>query len=79
MSEKREYLFKLSWWKWLCIFLLFYTIIGGLLVPVPRLAILHETIRNLFFHVTSLPFIRITCQNKANYGIFTPPITAVND
>jgi heme exporter protein C len=27
------------------------TVIGGLIVPVPRLAILHETIRNLFFHV----------------------------
>ena len=34
-----------------CIILLFVTIIGGLLIPVPRLAILHETIRNLFFHV----------------------------
>ena len=34
-----------------CIILLFTTIIGGLLVPVPRLAILNETIRNLFFHV----------------------------
>ncbi|MEO8087689.1 MAG: cytochrome c biogenesis protein CcsA [Bacteroidota bacterium] len=30
---------------------MFFTITGGLLVPVPRLAILHETIRNLFFHV----------------------------
>lgn len=30
---------------------LFIAIIGGLMVPVPRLAILHETIRNLFFHV----------------------------
>src|SRR5690242_15752448 len=34
-----------------CILLLLITIIGGLLIPVPRLAILHETIRNLFFHV----------------------------
>lgn len=28
-----------------------YTIIGGLLMPVPRLDILNETIRNLYFHV----------------------------
>ncbi len=42
---------SLSWWKIVCIIFLFITLIGGLLVPVPRLAILHETIRNLFFHV----------------------------
>ncbi len=28
-----------------------YTVIAGLLFPVPRLVILHETIRNLYFHV----------------------------
>jgi heme exporter protein C len=27
------------------------TIIGGLMIPVPELAILHESIRNLFYHV----------------------------
>lgn len=32
--------------------LVFYTIIMGFLGPVPALAILNETIRNLFFHVT---------------------------
>mgnify|MGYP003348213573 CR=1 FL=1 len=42
----------LQWWKWLCMGLLCYTIIQGLLIDVPRLPILHETIRNLFFHVT---------------------------
>ncbi len=42
---------KLSWWKWLTIGLLMYTIIGGFLMQVPRLAILNETIRNLHFHV----------------------------
>lgn len=40
-----------TWWKVLCVILLVYTFIAGLLVPVPSLAILHETIRNLFFHV----------------------------
>lgn len=43
---------KKYWWKIACIALLLYTIIGGLLMPVPALAILHETIRNLYFHVT---------------------------
>jgi len=31
--------------------LLAYTVVGGLLMPVPRLDILNETIRNLYFHV----------------------------
>ena len=32
--------------------LVLYTIIAGLLVDVPKLPILNETIRNLYFHVT---------------------------
>lgn len=40
-----------SWWKVLCVVLLAYTIIGGILMPVPRLNIINETIRNLYFHV----------------------------
>ncbi len=39
------------WWKILSGLLVGYTIIGGLLMPVPRLDILNETIRNLYFHV----------------------------
>jgi heme exporter protein C len=42
----------LVWWKWLTIILLFYSVIQGFLGPVPALPILHETIRNLYFHVT---------------------------
>ena len=42
---------KRNWWKALTILLLLYTVIGGLLLEVPRLAILNETIRALFFHV----------------------------
>lgn len=37
--------------KVICVVFLLFSIIGGLLIPVPRLAILHETIRNLFYHV----------------------------
>jgi heme exporter protein C len=40
-----------SWWKVLAVVLIFYTLIAGLLLHVPRLPILHETIRNLYFHV----------------------------
>jgi heme exporter protein C len=42
---------KKSWWKIMCVILLVYTLIGGLLFPVPRVMILNETIRNLYFHV----------------------------
>ena len=41
-----------SWWKILAIALLLYTLIAGLLMDVPRLPILNETIRALYFHVT---------------------------
>lgn len=41
-----------SWWKILAIALLLYTITAGLLLEVPRLHILNETIRALHFHVT---------------------------
>ena len=40
-----------TWWKALAVLLIFSALITGLLLPVPRLAILHETIRNLYFHV----------------------------
>jgi heme exporter protein C len=39
------------WWKILCIVLLVYTVWAGLLWDVPRVMILNETIRNLYFHV----------------------------
>lgn len=43
--------YRLSWWKILTIILLYYTVIGGFLLPVPRLPILNESIRMNYFHV----------------------------
>ncbi|MCE2997590.1 MAG: cytochrome c biogenesis protein, partial [Flammeovirgaceae bacterium] len=40
-----------SWWKIVSVGLLVYTVVGGFLIPVPRLAIVNETIRALYFHV----------------------------
>jgi len=40
-----------SWWKIAAVFLLVYTFTAGLLLKVPRLPQLQETIRNLYFHV----------------------------
>jgi len=43
---------KKHWWKVLSAFLLIYTIIAGFLGEVPAMAILNESVRNLYFHVT---------------------------
>jgi heme exporter protein C len=43
---------KRDWWKVLAVLLVGYTIVAGLLGQVPRLPILNESIRNLYFHVT---------------------------
>lgn len=42
---------KSNWWKVLCVLLVTYTIIAGFTMPSPALPILHESIRNLYFHV----------------------------
>lgn len=41
---------KPEWWKILTIILLYYSVIGGFLLPVPRLPILNESIRLFYFH-----------------------------
>ena len=43
---------QIKWWKILGVLLVLYSIIAGLLLPVPQLDILNESIRNLYFHVT---------------------------
>ncbi len=45
-------LFGIAWWKWLSIILISYSLIVGMLIEVPALPILNESIRNLFYHVT---------------------------
>jgi heme exporter protein C len=41
----------LAWWKILSFVLLFFVVLTGFSSNVPRLPILNETIRNLYFHV----------------------------
>lgn len=43
--------FRNNWWKLLGILLVLYSIIAGLLIDVPDLPIIRQSIRNLFFHV----------------------------
>lgn len=42
---------KQWWWKIVAVVLLVYTVVGGLLFTVPRLSIVNETVRALYFHV----------------------------
>jgi heme exporter protein C len=42
---------KHHWWKITGSLLLSYVIVGGFLFEVPLLPVLHETIRNIYFHV----------------------------
>ncbi len=41
----------ITWWKILGIICLLYALVGGLLMPVPDLPILEQSIRNLYYHV----------------------------
>ena len=50
MVKAKNYMYK-SWWKILCVVLLFITFTAGLLIKIPDLPALEETSRNLFFHV----------------------------
>lgn len=50
--EKLTFDFKKNWWKIIAVILVFYTVIGGFLIKVPRIAIVQESVRNQFFHVS---------------------------
>ena len=41
----------IKWWKILGALLVLYALIAGLLLPIPQLAILEQSIRNLYYHV----------------------------
>lgn len=43
--------FKSDWWKFLGIALVMYSVIAGLLIKVPALELIGESVRNLFYHV----------------------------
>ncbi len=40
-----------NWYKYAAIALVSYALVAGLLMPVPAMPILHESIRNLYYHV----------------------------
>ena len=62
---------SIAWWKWACAVLIFYTVAGGLLFDVPRLPILNESIRNLYFHVPMWFAMIILLAVSTSYSIKT--------
>lgn len=60
---------NLNWWKITCILLLIYVVVAGFLLPVPRLHILNETIRNLYFHVP-MWFVMVLLLGMSAYHSF---------
>jgi heme exporter protein C len=60
---------KQNWWKILGAFLVIYSIITGFLLPVPAQPILHETIRNLYFHVPMWFSMMVILGVSATYSI----------
>ena len=58
-----------SWWKIVCVCLLVYTFAGGLLLSVPAREILHETIRNLYFHVCMWMSMMVLFTTSVIYSI----------
>ena len=57
------------WWKILALICLFYTYYMGFLGEVPRMPILNETIRNLYFHVTMWMAMLVLMLCNAIYSI----------
>ena len=58
-----------TWWKILCVVLLIYTVVGGLLLPVPAREILEESIRNLYFHVCMWMALMVLLTTSVIYSI----------
>jgi heme exporter protein C len=59
------------WWKIMGLFLVLYSLIAGLLIPIPDLPVIHESIRNIFYHVcmwfTLLTLLSISAVNAVRY------------
>jgi len=60
---------KKNWWKILGALLVAYSIVAGFLFPVPAQFILHETIRNLYFHVPMWFSMMVVLGISATYSI----------
>lgn len=58
-----------QWWKFIGAAFIFYSILIGFYSPVPELPILHESIRNLYFHVPMWFGMTLLLLSSAVYSI----------
>jgi heme exporter protein C len=62
---------KKHWWKIFSLILLLYAVVAGFTIKVPELPIIHQTIRNLFFHVcmwfTMIVLMAVSFVNSIRY------------
>jgi heme exporter protein C len=69
MAKLTTNTFITNWWKILGIILVFYTVIAGFLIKVPRIAIVNESVRNQFFHVSMWFTMMILLTTSLIYSI----------
>lgn len=60
---------KSNWWKILAIILVYFTVIAGFLIKVPRISIVQESVRNQFFHVSMWFSMMILLTTSLIYSI----------
>ncbi len=58
-----------NWWKIIAFLLVLYTVIAGFLIDVPRIAIVNESVRNQFFHVSMWFTMMIILTTSVVYSI----------
>lgn len=69
MAKLEDHLLHRNWWKILAIVLVLYTVIAGFLIRVPRIPIIHESVRNQFFHVSMWFTLMILLTTSLVYSI----------
>ncbi len=69
MAKLDHFLVHKHWWKIIAVVLVLYTVIAGFLINVPRIAIVNESIRNQFFHVSMWFTMMILLTTSLGYSI----------
>jgi heme exporter protein C len=69
MAKLDDLMLQRSWWKLMAIVLVMYTVIAGFLIRVPRIPIVHESVRNQFFHVSMWFTMMILLTTSLVYSI----------
>ncbi|MDI9866056.1 MULTISPECIES: cytochrome c biogenesis protein [Bacteroidota] len=72
---------KQNWYKYLAVLMLSYVMVWGFLGHIPRQPVLHETARNLYFHVPMWfsMFVMLTISVINSIKYLRNPLTAIDD